>query len=133
MQIKETNVWKDFEFIWLIIKERLDPWSIFKNSKVFALYNKGELVSFCTVKKWKTSVELGTVVTKKAYRGKGYAEKVIKYFLKEYPHSYVTCLANLENFYRKFGYKKVERAPYPIYHRIKFFNLFGKKYIIMKR
>ena len=133
MQIKETKVWNDFEFIWLIIKERLDPWSIFKNSKVYALYDRDKLVSFCTVKDWKTSVELGTVVTKKVYRGKGYAGKVIKYFLKKYPASYVTCLADLESFYRKFGYKKVERAPYPIYQRIKFFNLFGKKYIIMKR
>ena len=133
MQIIESKVWSKLEFVFLIIKERLDPWPIFKNSKVFALYDKNNLISFCTVKSWNKSVELGTLVTKKAYRGKGYANKVIKYFLNKYPSSYVTCHLSLENFYNKFGYKRVEKAPYKIYQRIKFANLFGYRYIIMKR
>ena len=137
MQIIETRPWKKIGFIALVFKEFLDPWPIIKNSPLFILYNKKEEVSFCTIKNWGNSVELGTVVTKKKYRGKGYSTKLINYVIKGYKEVYVVCAPKLINFYSKFGFKQIKDAPYPIKQRVKFANLFarlfGKNYIIMKR
>ena len=138
MQIIETNFWKLPEAIFLVLKECLDPTPIVKNSPVCVLYDKGKLVSFGSVKKWKTCIELGTLVTKKQYRGKGYASKLVRHSLKKHKTAYLVCRPELERFYKRFGFRKVATAPYPIPQRIGFVNffirLFGREpIIIMKR
>ena len=134
MRLVKTRVWKSRKFIGLIIKEILDPWPIIKNSPLFILYDKEEPVSYCTVKDWGTCLELGSGVTPKKLRRKGYGRKLLKEMLKNYKNIYVVCKPRLGNSLKKFGFKRVKKAPYPIKQRTAFVNFFiiGKKYIVMK-
>ena len=140
MKIVKTTAWKDGKFIGLFFKQLLskdplDPWPILKDAHLFIAYDENKPVSYCTIKNWKTCLELGTVVTEKKFRGKKYSSKLISGVLKDYGPIYVTCKTGLEGFYNQFGFKKIAEGPSPIKQRIKFANFFtiGREYITMKR
>lgn len=141
MQIIKTTTLKNCKFLnlyfkQLLSKDPLDPWPIIKNASLFVAYDKDKPVSYCTIKNWGTCFELGSVVTEKKFRRKGYSSKLISEVLKGHNNLYVTCKNQLEDFYNKFGFKKIKNAPYPIKQRIDFANFFsflmGEKYIVME-
>ncbi len=137
MQIVETNIWKTSETIWIILKEVIDPFPAI-NSKFYALYKAKNLVSICAVKKWKNALELGVVITKKQYRGKGYATKLLCNVLRKYSKIYLLCNPKREEFYNRLGFKKVRTSPAAISYRVYIANIFRGLFalpllIMMKR
>lgn len=133
MEVKKTKALKNGKFIGLVIKEKLDISSLVKNALLYILYDNCEPVSFCTVKEWKTCLELGTVVTPKKLRKKGYSSRLLMEVLKNYDKIYLICEKDLENFYNRFDFEKVENLPSPISIRKDLANLFSDKYIAMMR
>ncbi|GEM_PF-3398232 len=137
MQIIETSMFEVPETLKLILKERFLPYPT-TSARVFALYNKDKLISFCAIKKWKTITELSMIITKKPYRGRGYARKLLTKVLKKHKKLYLMTTEQLTPFYIKFGFKKVEKTPPIIHNRVisanwirKIFNI--PPLVMMKR
>lgn len=117
MQIIETNLFKLPETLFLMLKEGFLPYPT-TNATVYALYDKNKLVSFCAIKKWKKTTELSMIITKKPYRNKGYATKLLTKILKNHKKLYLMTTEELTPFYGRFGFKKTTKAPKIIEYRV---------------
>ena len=138
MHIIETTFWKTPRAALIVLKACLDPTPIITNAKMYALYNKKELISICAIEKRNNNLELSSVVTKKQYRGKGYATKLLRHVLKKYASLYLVSIPELEHFYKRFGFRKTAIAPASIYRKVAFVNFFRRLFfqqpiIVMKR
>ncbi|MBW2970511.1 GNAT family N-acetyltransferase [Candidatus Woesearchaeota archaeon] len=108
---------KSPETLKLILKERFLPYPT-TSAKVYALYNNDKLISFCGIKKWNGTTELSMIITKKPYRNKGNATKLMKTVLKKHPKAYLMTTEKLIPFYTKFGFKQTKKAPAIIKYRV---------------
>ena len=138
MKIEESRILYQPRVIWLIISEWMDTLAIFMNSRVYMLVDKNKLISICCIKNFGKVKELGVVITTKKFRKKGYMAKLLNQVLKYYGSLYLICLKQLENYYKKFGFKTIRKAPWPLRIRAGpynfFANLFGwEKIVYMKR
>lgn len=87
------------------------------------------------------SRELASIAVIPSHQGRGIARKIIEQLIaQEAGTLYLTCRAQLEPFYARFGFRKIERAEMPPYFRrlIRIVNLIaplvrGVKIIVMKR
>lgn len=86
----------------------LDPSVILFNPNTYLLIKNKEIVSFLTLKKYKEFYELKTLYTYPKNRGKNYASKLIKNAIRKNKKLALQCSEHLENFYKKFGFKKTE-------------------------
>ncbi len=137
--IKESRVLLNPSIAWTIIKNTpsLDPLVILLNSKIYCLKNRGKIVSFLTIKKWKDSVEIGTVYTYPEFRNKGLAKKLIKYAIKKHKKVGLICKKNLVQYYKKAGFKISNSTKNRIEKRKELFNrtlskIFGYKLAVMR-
>lgn len=117
MQIKETNLFKLPETLFLMLEEGFLPYPT-TSATVYALYEKNKLISFCAIKKWKKTTELSMIITKKPYRNKGYATKLLKKVLKQHKKLHLMTTDELTPFYGRFGFKKTDKAPKIIEYRV---------------
>ena len=88
------------------------------------------------------SRELASIAVIPERRGQGIASEIIHHLLaKESGVIYLTCRNQLETFYNRFGFRRIDRAEMPPYFRriIRFANIFmplmrsGVKIIVMKK
>jgi len=87
------------------------------------------------------SRELASIAVIPARQGQGIARKIIEQLIaQEAGALYLTCRSQLEPFYARFGFRKIERAEMPPYFRrlIRIVNLIaplvrGVKIIVMKK
>lgn len=100
----------------------LDPFVILFNCKTYFVRLNGKIISFLTIKNWYGKIKLGTVYTLPAYRKKGYMDKLLKNVLFKFENIEIVCRDNLENFYKKYGFKKFRDKNI----KIKLFNIFLK-------
>lgn len=138
MKIVETRVLYSAGVMKLIITEWMDTLAFLMNAKVYKLVNRGKLISICCIKNFGSIIELGVVITTNKYRGKGYMSRLLKHVLKEYGTLYLICLKRLEKYYRKFGFKTIKKAPWPLRIRAGPYNFFAglfswEKIVYMKR
>jgi N-acetylglutamate synthase-like GNAT family acetyltransferase len=126
MKIVETRVLYSASVMKLIITEWMDTLAFLMNAKVYKLVSRGRLISICCIKDFGKVVELGVVITTLKYRGKGYMARLLKQVLNEYGILYLICLKNLENYYKKFGFKKIKKAPWQLSMRAGPYNFFAK-------
>jgi len=139
MKVFETRICHSAKAIWLLVSEWMDTLAILMNSKAFMLYDKGKFISLCCIKDFKGVQELGVVITKKCYRGKGYMGELLRFVLPKYGTLYLICLPSLKKYYEKFGFKKINRkfAPWQL-KRAELYNIFARLFnkqeiIYMKR
>jgi N-acetylglutamate synthase-like GNAT family acetyltransferase len=125
MKIVETRVLYSAGVMKLIITEWMDTLAFLMNAKVYKLIDKSKLISICCIKDFGKIIELGVVITTKNYRGKGYMAKLLKHVLKEYGPLYLICLKCLESYYKKFGFKTIKKAPWPLRIRAGPYNFFA--------
>ncbi len=138
MKIVESRVLYSAGVIWLIITEWMDTLAFLMNAKVYMLLDRNKLISICCIKDFGKIIELGVVITTKKQRGKGRMGKLLNHVLKKYGTLYLICLCNLEGYYKKFGFKKIKKAPWQLSLRAGVYNffakLFGREQIVyMKR
>lgn len=139
MKVYETRICHSAKAVWLLVSEWMDTLAILMNSKAFMLYDKGKFISLCCIKDFKGVQELGVVITKKCYRGKGYMSDLLYFVLPKYGTLYLICLPSLKKYYEKFGFKKISRkfAPWQL-RRAELYNFFARIFnwdeiIYMKR
>jgi N-acetylglutamate synthase-like GNAT family acetyltransferase len=74
--------------------------------------------------------ELASIVVAPARQGQGVGSAVIRKLIAGNPNTvlYLTCRSNLQGYYERFGFRRLERADYPSYFRrlIPFVNLVGR-------
>jgi len=138
MKIVETRVLYSAGVMKLIITEWMDTLAFLMNAKVYKLVQGNKLISVCCIKNFGKVIELGVVITTKKYRGKGYMSKLLKHVLKDYGTLYLICLKCLEKYYRKFDFKTIKKAPWPLRIRAGPYNFFAgllgwEKIVYMKR
>ncbi|MBW2985771.1 hypothetical protein KY333_00145 [Candidatus Woesearchaeota archaeon] len=138
MKVFETRVCHSGKAIKLIVTEWMDTLAIVINAKAYMLYDKGKFISLCCIKDLGSIQELGVVITKKAYRGRGYMANLLNYVLKDSGPLYLICLAPLGKYYKRFGFKKISKPPWQLSIRAEPYNFFARlfnwdKIIYMKR
>ena len=130
MKIEESRILCQPKVIWLIISEWMDTLAIFMNAKVYMLFDKNKLISICCIKNFGKVKELGVVITTKQYRKRGYMAKLLKNVIKKYGRLYLICMPHLEQYYAKFGFKKIKTAPWQLSYRAGLYNFFAKVFLI---
>ncbi len=137
--IKHSRVLKNPKVIWTILKNTptLDPLVILLNSKLYYLENSEKIASFLTIKKWKDSIEIGTIYTYPEFRNKGLAGKLIRNVIKKYKKVGLICKENLVDYYKKQGLKKSNSTKNRIEKRKELFNkllarILGYKLVVMR-
>ncbi|MBW3004957.1 hypothetical protein KY310_03930 [Candidatus Woesearchaeota archaeon] len=138
MKIVETRVLYSASVMKLIFTEWMDTLAFLMNAKVYKLMSKGKLISICCIKDFGKIIELGVVITTKKHRGKGRMGVLLKHVLKQYGTLYLICLCNLESYYKKFGFKKISKAPWQLSYRAGLYNFFARLFgweriVYMKR
>lgn len=101
---------------------------------------KGQVIGIGQVKPHGDgSRELASIAVIPERRGQGIASEIIRTLLaKESGDVYLTCRAQLESFYKRFGFRKIKREEMTIYfrrlHRIGnlFARLAGTEMLVMK-
>ena len=87
------------------------------------------------------SRELASIAVVPARQGQGIGRALIAALIARYPNAvlHLTCRRELEGFYRRFGFRSLERAEYPPYfgRMIPLVNLimrpFGTRILVMRR
>ena len=103
---------------------------------------EGEVVGIGQVKAHGDgSRELASMAVVPAQQGQGIGSAIIKTLLAREPGVvlYLTCRRQLEGYYKRFGFRRLEPAAYPPYFRrmIPFVNLIGRVFrleiVVMRR
>lgn len=122
----------------MIRKARLDPTSLKWQRFLIAEY-ENEIVGIGQVKQYPGCEELGSLVTKKAYRGQGIGGKLIA-ALEELAGRplYLLCASHNESYYLRFGYETISWWDAPNFLKLKLsptllFRLFGIRVLIMRK
>lgn len=128
MKLLKTTVWSEPSIIPTIIKNTptLDPLVILMNSVVYVIKNHNRIVGFASIKKFKNTIELGTVFVYPEFRGHRYIDSC-----------FLLCHPNLVPLYEKCNFRTTEQSPAVIRLRQKFFNfflapMFGYKICVME-
>jgi len=86
---------------------------------VIATDDQGRLVGCGQVKPHRDgSLELASIAVQPEWRGRGIARAIIEHLLQGYPgRLYLTCRAELDPLYRKFGFEPIQLAEMPPYFK----------------
>ncbi|MDY6788410.1 MAG: GNAT family N-acetyltransferase [Candidatus Nanohaloarchaea archaeon] len=122
--IERSTIWRTYEAIPMIMKSLLDPSTILTNPEVYKKVRNGRLISFLSIRDRGNHKELGTVYTRKEYRGQGHATHLIEKVLRKTEVDvYLLCQEHLKGFYEKFGFEPIDSAPIDMELRRKAANL----------
>lgn len=87
------------------------------------------------------TVELASIATAPAWRGKGVASAMVQKLIDEGPRPlYLTCLSSMGTFYQKFGFRSISGDELPKYYRrlstfagvVHALHLIGEKMLVMQ-
>jgi N-acetylglutamate synthase-like GNAT family acetyltransferase len=122
----------------LINRAQLDPSNVHWKNFVVAEH-EGEVIGIGQLKPYSDCTELGSLVTLKAYRGKGVAASIIQALEDKATFPlYLICRDIMESYYESFGYKKISFKETPTSLRLKLlfsllYRLIGVEVIAMKK
>ncbi|MSS74118.1 hypothetical protein EXS72_00555 [Candidatus Pacearchaeota archaeon] len=139
MNIHSTKLWENPKIVLTILSKisKLDLTVIFGNPKIYVLKNKNKIVSFSVIKKRHGYKELKAVYTYPEFRKMGYMLKLLRYISKRHKGLYLFCNSNLECFYKKINFIKVDKKPTALAWRCTLYNtiinLFSKKELIVMK
>lgn len=92
-------------------KDKYEPYSIVENDEIVSNVSVSKLKLIIEGKEYK-ALQIGTVMTKEASRGKGYAKELLNFvlnkFQKEYDFIYLFPNTSVFEFYKKFGFEEIE-------------------------
>lgn len=122
----------------MIRAARLDPtglhWSHF-----WIAEHDGEVVGIGQVRPYPNCRELGSLVVRADYRGRGVGAQIVQTLLEQEKGTvYLECELHNEAFYNRFGFRRIPRLQAPMPLRLKLIaalglRLFGIQVIGMKR
>lgn len=122
----------------MVKQERLDPTSLkWKNFLIAEV--EDEIVGLGQVKQLPNCEELGSLITKKAYRGKGVGEKLISALEARAGRPlYLLCESKMEAYYQRFDYESVSWWDAPAFLKLKLApaviaRLFGIRVLVMRK
>ncbi len=104
----------------LIRRTRLNPLALDWRRFIVAVDAAGALAACGQVKPHADgSWELASIAVAEAFRGQGAARGIIERLLAAHPQRplYLTCLAHLETFYVRFGFRVAAPTEMPPYYR----------------
>ena len=122
----------------MINRAQLDPSNVHWENFLLA-ENEGEVIGIGQLKPYSDCTELGSLVTLRAYRGKGVAASIIKALeAKARFPLYLICRDIMEAYYESFGYKKISFQETPFSLKLKLlvsllYRLVGIEVIAMKK
>ncbi len=139
-KIIKSRLWRRPKLIIAILKNSfpLDPSVILFNPRLYLIKDR-TIKSFLTLKKYNGFYELKTLYTFPGYRGKGYADKLLRYVISDISKNLVLqCDSKLEKFYLRYGFKRTKMYSTAYSLREKLFNvflskIFGYKIITMRK
>lgn len=102
----------------------LDPLVIVLNAEVFVGMQNNQIIGFVSIKKFGTTIEMGTLFIYPEFRKQGHAEQLLKEVLTTYPNMSLLCKPDLVDFYSRFGFSTVDQPTGVIKLRKKLFDFF---------
>lgn len=102
----------------MIYRLRLNPTGLDWRRFLVACNKQGEIIACGQIKPHSDgSYELASIAVHPAFQGRGIARQLITRLLEQHPGQlYLTCRAELEPFYRRFGFQPAA-SPLPPYFR----------------
>jgi N-acetylglutamate synthase-like GNAT family acetyltransferase len=122
----------------MINRAQLDPSSVHWENFLIA-ETTSEIIGIGQLKPYRDCTELGSLVTLRAYRGKGVAAAIIAALeAKATFPLYLICRDIMEAYYQQFGYKRISWQESPLTLKTKLsltwpFRVFGIRVIAMKK
>lgn len=138
--IREARAEDDTLIKQMIREARLDPTKLLWQNFLMAEMD-GQVVGIGQVRHHADGArELGSLVTKKGYKGKGVAGAIIAALEARYPKPmYLFCASKMEPFYNRFGYQTVQAArdiPWAMrrkYRLAQILRVFGIRVLVMRK
>lgn len=122
----------------MIREARLDPTSLKWQNFLIAEY-EGEIAGIGQIKKLPGCEELGSLVTKRKYRGQGVGGKLITELESRAGRPlYLLCAQHNESYYKRFNYRTISWWEAPAFLKLKVapalpLRLFGLRVVIMRK
>ena len=122
----------------MINRAQLDTTNVHWTNFLLAEH-EGEIIGMGQLKPYPDCTELGSLVTLRAYRGKGVAAKIIAALeAKASFPLYLICRDIMEKYYQSFGYQTIPwgQAPRSLQLKIAFtwlFRVFGIRVLVMRK
>lgn len=122
----------------MVRQARLDPTSL-KWQNFLIAEADGEIVGIGQVKQLPNCEELGSLVTKRAYRGQGVGARLISELEARAGRPlYLLCEAKLGTYYQRFGYETISWWSAPAILKLKLtpaliLRLFGIRVLVMRK
>ena len=122
----------------MVKQARLDLTSLkWKNFLIAEV--EGDIVGIGQIKQLPNCEELGSLVTKKTYRGKGVGEKLIASLEARAGRPlYLLCESKMEAYYQRFDYETISWWDAPAFLKLKLspafiLRLFGIRVLVMRK
>ena len=138
INIREATIDDDVIIKQMIREARLDPTSL-KWQRFLIAEHESEIVGVGQIKQYPGCEELGSLVTKKDYRGQGVGAKLITALEARAGRPlYLFCGAHNESYYLRFAYKTISWWDAPAFLKFKIapalpLRLFGIRVVIMRK
>lgn len=139
MRIHTSSLWKEPRIIFTILRNAfvLDPTVLVHNPQVAFFKDQRKIIAFCALVNHTDCKELKAVYTLPSYRKKRYSSQLVQKVLSKQKRTYLVCKKELIHFYKRFGFKTITKAPFPLRWRARFYNtvvspLFGSTLVIMQ-
>ncbi len=138
IHIREATIDDDPIIKQMIREARLDPTSL-KWERFLIAEHEGEIVGIGQIKQYLGCEELGSLVTKKGYRGQGIGGKLIAALEARAGRPlHLLCGAHNETYYLRFGYETISWWDAPAFLKFKMsptlpLRLLGIRVLIMRK
>lgn len=138
INIRSATIADDLTIKQMVREARLDPTSLKWQRFLIAEY-ENEIVGIGQIKQYPGCEELGSLVTKKDYRGIGIGGKLIESLETRAGRPlYLLCGAHNEGYYLRFAYETISWWDAPNFLKLKLsptllFRLFGIHVLIMRK
>jgi amino-acid N-acetyltransferase len=123
----------------MVRQEWLDPTNLRWPNFVVAEY-EGAVVGIGQVRPYRAGRELGSLVVREDLRGRGIGGRIMERLLEgEVGTVYLECAAHMTPYYKRFGFREIDRQDVPGPLRIKsslgnaFARLMGTRLAVMRR
>lgn len=122
----------------MIRRAHLDPTSL-KWQNFLVAEHDGDIVGIGQVKPYPGCEELGSLVTKRDYRGQGVGEQMIAALEARAGRPlYLLCASKMESYYQRFGYETISWWDAPSFLKLKLsptliLRLFGIRVLVMRK
>lgn len=136
--IREATAEDDATIKMMIRRARLDPTSL-KWQNFLIAEHEGNIVGIGQIKPYPGCEELGSLVTKRDYRGQGVGEQMIVALEARAGRPlYLLCAAKMETYYVRFGYETISWWEAPAFLKLKLsptliLRLFGIRVLAMRK